>query len=94
MSGHTTLIAQSIQSTQNRVVAHRNVLVVGTWEHQSAIAREQFERQQYFHGLTGQGNDVRHGHLHPFRWNHAGHVIKVELRPWRLDEFAGAHEGM
>jgi len=52
MSGHAVSIAKPVECVENRVVAHRFVFIIGSGERESAIARKQLERPQYFHRST------------------------------------------
>ncbi len=92
MSGHALSIAKSVERVQDRVVAHGLLLVHGSREYQSSIACGQFERPQYFHGVTGQGNNMRRVHLHALGWNGPTCFIQIKLCPRRFDFLAGSHK--
>jgi hypothetical protein len=72
-------IAKPGERVQDRVIAHRLLLVLGSGEHKSAIACEQFERPQYFLCLAGQGNDMRRLHLHALGGNSPTCVARIAV---------------
>src|SRR5579875_2355126 len=51
VAGHAALVAETIESEQNRVVAHGPLLVVRTGEDEPAGSCEQSEGSEHFHRL-------------------------------------------
>ena len=86
-------VAQSAQGGVQSVVRHRLGRRPHRGEDVFGVTGDRLERLQDGSGLPRQRHPVRATHFHLLGWDDPKTGVEIEFGPFRMPQFAGAHEG-